>query len=139
MAGLEAPLPGLLVYAGHDEWQAHQHTVDAWRERFTGVKTQLLPQGPLGLLAPAAASGEAVNLLQGPLAVSSPLEQGWRAWRVAAILAGVLLCLHLGSRYFELHRLQKSEAALNASIEDAFRAAMPGTQNASDARRRVAQ
>lgn len=139
VAGLEAPLPGLLVYAGHDEWQAHQHTVDAWRERFTGVKTQLLPQGPLGLLAPAAASGEAVNLLQGPLAVSSPLEQGWRAWRVAAILAGVLLCLHLGSRYFELHRLQKSEAALNASIEDAFRAAMPGTQNASDARRRVAQ
>jgi type II secretion system protein L len=57
---------------------------------------------------------------------------------VAAVLAGVLLCLHLGSRFFELNRLRKTEASLNASIEDAFRAAMPGVQNATDARRRVA-
>jgi general secretion pathway protein L len=137
--GLEAAAPGLLIYAGHDEWQAHQQTVDAWRDRFTGVKVQLLPDGPLSLLAPAAAAGEAVNLLQGALAVSSPMEQGWRAWRVAAVLAGVLLCLHLGSRVFELQRLKKTEATLNANIEDAFRAAMPGTQNTTDARRRVAR
>lgn len=137
--GLEAPAPGLLIYAGHDEWQAHQNAVDAWRERFTGVKVQLLRDGPLSLLAPAAASGDAVNLLQGALAVSSPVQQGWRAWRVAAVLAGVLLCLHLGSRIFELQRLKKTEAALNTSIEDAFRAAMPGVQNASDARRRIAR
>lgn len=137
--GLEAAAPGLLIYAGHDEWQAHQHTVDAWRERFTGVKVQLLPHGPLSLLAPAAASGEAVNLMQGALAVSSPLEQGWRAWRVAAVLAAVLLCLHLGSRVLELQRLRKTETALNTRIEDAFRAAMPGSQNATNARRRIAQ
>jgi general secretion pathway protein L len=137
--GLEATAPGLLLYAGHDEWQAHEQTVDAWRDRFTGVKVQLLPNGPLTLLAPAAAAGDAVNMLQGALAVSSPLETGWRAWRVAAVLAGVLLCLHLGSRFFELHRLNKTEAALNASIDEAFRAAMPGTSNATDARRRVAR
>jgi general secretion pathway protein L len=137
--GLEAAAPGLLVYSGHDEWQAHQETVDAWRDRFTGVKVQLLPDGPLGLLASAAASGDAVNLLQGALAVSSPLEQGWRAWRVAAVLAGVLLCLHVGSRVFELYRLKTTEAALTTSIEEAFRSAMPGAQNATDARRRIAQ
>ena len=137
--GLEAAAPGLLIYAGQDEWQAHEQTVDAWRDRFTGVKVQLLPHGPLSVLAPAAAAGDAVNILQGSLAVSSPLEQGWRAWRVAAVLAGVLLCLHLGSRFFELHRLKKTEATLNASIEEAFRAAMPGAQNATDARRRIAQ
>jgi general secretion pathway protein L len=139
VAGLEAAAPGLLIYAGHDEWQAHQHTIDAWRDRFTGVKVQLLPDGPLSLLAPAAASGEAVNILQGALAVGPPVERGWRAWRVAAVLAGVLLFLHLGSRVFELQRLKKTETALNASIEDAFHAAMPGVQNTSDARRRVAQ
>ena len=50
-----------------------------------------------------------------------------------------LLCLHLGARGFELNRLRKSEAALDASIQDAFRAAMPGQQNATNARRRVAQ
>src|SRR5262245_4724749 len=49
--GLE-PLPvGLLLYSGHEEWQAHQLEVDAVRDRFTGVKVQLLPQGPLSVLA----------------------------------------------------------------------------------------
>ena len=139
VAGLEPAPPGLLLYAGHDEWEAHQHSVDAFRDRFTGVKVQLLPSGPLSVLAPAAASDDAVNLLQGALAVASPLEQGWRAWRVAAVLAASLICLHLGARGFELNRLHKSEATLDASIQDAFRAAMPGEQNATNARRRVAQ
>ncbi len=136
--GLEAAAPGLLVYAGHDEWQAHQDTVDQLRDRFTGVKVQLLPDGPLSVLAQAAASGEALNLLQGTLAVTSPMEFTWRAWRVAAVLAGVLLVLHVGVRYFELTRLKKTEAELQANIEDAFRAAMPGQQNATNARSRVA-
>jgi general secretion pathway protein L len=139
VAGLEPAPLGLLLYAGHDEWEAHQHTVDAFRERFTGVKVQLLPSGPLSVLAPAAAADDAINLLQGALAVASPLEQGWRAWRVAAVLAAALLCLHLGARGFELSRLHKSEASLDASIQEAFRAAMPGEQNATNARRRVAQ
>ncbi len=139
VAGLEPAPLGLLLYAGHDEWAAHQQTVDAWRDRFTGVKVQLLPSGPLSVLAPAAAAGDAVNLLQGALAVSSPLEVGWRSWRVAAVLAAALLCLHLGARGFELNRLSKTEAALDASIQEAFRTAMPGQQNATNARRRVAQ
>jgi general secretion pathway protein L len=137
--GLEAAAPGLLLYSGHDEWQAHQHEIDALRERFTGVKVQLLPSGPLSVLAPAAASGDGVNLLQGALAATSPHELRWQSWRVAAVLAGVLLCLHLGARYFELNRLRETEATLNANIEDSFRAAMPGQQNATNARRRVEQ
>lgn len=137
VAGLEAPPLGLLLYSGHDEWQAHQNEVDALRDRFTGVKVQLLPHGALGVLAPAAVSGEAINLLQGALAVSSPLQKNWKSWRVAAVLAASLLCLHVGSRWYELHRLQKTEADLDASIQEAFRTAMPGQQNALDARRRV--
>ncbi len=139
VAGLE-PMPlGLLLYAGHDEWQAHQDAVDSLRDRFTGVKVQLLPSGPLTVLAPAAAGGEAVNLLQGSLAVASPMEMRWQSWRMAAILAGVLLTLHIGGRVFELQKLRKAEASLDAGIEEAFRAAMPGQQNATNARRRVAQ
>src|SRR4051812_20605438 len=56
VAGLEPAPLGLLLYAGHDEWQVHQNAVDALRERFTGVKVQLLPAGPLSVLAPAAAA-----------------------------------------------------------------------------------
>ncbi|HEU4780549.1 MAG TPA: type II secretion system protein GspL [Steroidobacteraceae bacterium] len=139
VAGLEPAMPGLLLYAGHDEWQAHQHSVDAFRDRFTGVKVQLLPAGSLSVLAPSAAAGDAVNILQGAMAVASPLELGWRSWRIAAVLAASLLCLHLGARFFELNRLRKSEASLDASIQEAFRAAMPGQQNATNARRRVEQ
>jgi general secretion pathway protein L len=136
-AGLEPAPLGLLLYSGHDEWDAHQAEIDALRDRFTGVKVQLLPSGPIGVLAPAAAGGEAVNLLQGAFAVSSSLQEGWRAWRIAALLAGSLLCLHIGAQYFELWSLGKSAAALDASIQDAFHVAMPGEQNATNARRRV--
>jgi len=139
IAGLEAPMLGMLLYAGHVEWEAHQLQIDAFRDRFTGMKVQLLPRGSLGVLAPAAATDDAVNLLQGALAVASPLELGWRSWRIAAVLAASLLCLHLGARFFELNRLHKSEATLDAGIEEAFRAAMPGQQNATNARRRVEQ
>jgi len=137
IAGLEPPPLGLLLYTGHDEWQAHQLEVDALRDRFASVKVQLLPSGSLSVLAPAAAAGDAVNLLQGALAVASPLQHTWKSWRVAAVLAASLLFLHIGSRYFELSRLRKSEAVLDAGIQDAFRAAMPGQQNAVNARRRV--
>jgi general secretion pathway protein L len=139
IAGLEAPPLGLLLYTGHDEWQAHQDAIDALRDRFTGVKVQLLPSGPISVLAPAAAAGDAVNILQGALAVASPVEARWRSWRIAAMLAGALVLLHVGARWFELSRLQKNEAVLDAGIEDAFRAAMPGQQNATNARRRVEQ
>jgi len=139
VAGLEPAMLGMLLYAGHQEWEAHQLQIDAFRDRFTGMKVQLLPRGSLSVLAPAAATGEAVNILQGPLAVVSPLELGWRSWRIAAVLAASLLCLHLGARFFELNRLRKSEASLDTSIQDAFRAAMPGQQNATNARRRVEQ
>src|SRR5262249_48934380 len=124
--------------AGHEEWQAQQSEVDALRDRFTGVKVQLLPQGAIGVLAPAAASGDAINLLQGALAPASPLQSGWKAWRVAAVLAASLLCLHLGARYFELTQLRKTEAALDASIRDNFLAGMPGQRDASNARQRIA-
>ena len=55
------------------------------------------------------------------------------------MLGASLLCLHLGSRFVELSRLRKVESTLDAGIQEAFRAAMPGQQNATNARRRVEQ
>ena len=131
---------GLLLYAGHDEWQAHQLKIDALRDRFTGVKVQLLPSGPLSVLAPAAASGDAVNLLQGALAVASPLRA-----RLALLARGrgarPLRCCACTSvrATSSSSRCARVEATLDAGIQDAFRAAMPGQQNATNARRRVEQ
>lgn len=137
VAGLEPAPLGLLLYTGQEEWQAHQDSIDALRDRFTGVKVQLLPSGPIAVLAPAAAAGDAINLLQGALALSSPVQARWQSWRLAAMLAGALVALHIGSQWFELSRLEKNEVSLDSGIEDAFRAAMPGQQNATNARRRV--
>ena len=137
VAGLEPAPLGLLLYSGHEEWATHQLAVDALRDRFTGVKVQLLPDGPLTVLAPAAAGGDAVNLLQGALAVASPHERGWRSWRIAATLAVALLGVHIGARWFELSRLQKSENQLDESIVQAFHTAMPGQTNPVNARQRV--
>ena len=78
VAGLEPPPLGLLLYVGHDDWQVRQPEVEALRERFTGMKVQLLPSGALSVLAPAAASGDAVNLLQGALAITSPCRRTGR-------------------------------------------------------------
>ena len=44
--GLEPSLPGLLLYAGHDEWQAHQNEIDALRDRFTGREGAVAAGGP---------------------------------------------------------------------------------------------
>ena len=126
VAGLEPAPLGLLLYTGQEEWQAHQDSIDALRDRFTGVKVQLLPSGPIAVLAPAAAAGDAINLLQGALALSSPVQARWQSWRLAAMLAGALVALHIGSQWFELSRLEKNEVSLDSGIEDAFRAAMPG-------------
>ncbi len=137
--GLEPAPLGLLLYCGHAEWETHQFTVDALRERFTGVKVQLLPSGPLSVLAPAAAAGEAINLLQGSFEQVSSVGKGWQVWRLAAVLAGVLFCLHIGGKAFELTTLKRRETALDERITQEFRLAMPGQQNAMNARRRVQQ
>ena len=104
VAGLEPAPLGLLLYAGHEEWEAHQLNIDAFRDRFTGVKVQLLPRGSLSVLAPAAAAGDAVNLLQGALAVASPheltlafLARGRGARRLAALPAPGFALLRIES------------------------------------------
>ncbi len=137
VAGLEPAPPGLLLYSGHDEWQAHQNEVDALRERFTGVKVQLLPSGPLSVLAPAAAGGEAVNLLQG---ASRWLHRCSRAGNPGGwprCLPPRCCACTWAHAISSSRACKKSEAALDVSIQDAFRIAMPGQQNSTNARRRV--
>ncbi|HUN25358.1 MAG TPA: type II secretion system protein GspL [Steroidobacteraceae bacterium] len=130
---------GLVLYTGAAEWHQCSQEVEARRERFDGIKVQLLAEGSLALLAqrvPAAAL-EAINLLQGPYGETSSLAGSWKAWRLAAALLGALIVLHAAGGAAELYSLQRSERTLDAAIDDTFRAAMPGEHNAIDARRRM--
>jgi type II secretion system protein L len=99
----------------------------------------VLTDGPLALLAQQMSSGDAINLLQGAYAPQTTNAVGWRAWRVAAILLACLVGLQVTGKATELIVLQKRERTIDASIDQAFRAAMPGEHNTTDARRRMEQ
>jgi general secretion pathway protein L len=128
---------GLILYTGPAEWHQHSARVEALRERFDGIKIQLLTGGPLSLLAQQLALSSPINLLQGTYAPTTSRAVGWPAWRVAAILLAALVGLHVAGKAAELSMLKRSEHKLDASITDVFHAAMPGQQTTADPRRRM--
>jgi general secretion pathway protein L len=130
---------GLILYTGAAEWQNHSPKVEAVRDQFDGIKVQLLTGGPLSLFAQQLPATNAINLLQGPYAQQNSLAVGWRAWRVAAFLLAGLIGLHVAGKATELVLLKRTEKSLDASIDTAFRQAMPGAQSTTDARRRMEQ
>src|SRR5579862_9808867 len=128
---------GLVLYTGAAEWQRHSAQVEAVRSHFDGIKIQLLTAGPLALLAQQLPAGSAINLLQGSYVPTNARAVGFRAWRLAAILLGCLIALHLVGKVGELQVLKSRERSVDASIRDAFHAAMPGEVSTADARRRM--
>jgi len=130
---------GLILYTGAAEWQVHSPQVEAVRDQFDGIKVQLLTNGPLPLYAQQLPTAKPINLLQGRYAQQNTRSVGWRAWRVAAILLAALVGLHIIGKAGELMLLKRAEKTVDTSIEQAFRSAMPGEQNAINARRRMEQ
>lgn len=126
-----------IVYLSQDDWNSHQVTLDAARERLANLKVQLLPHGALPLLANELVANPPINLLQGTYAPRTHSAVQWRSWRVAAILFGALIGLNLIGKGLDLWRLGKEERALDAAVEQVFREAMAGEQNAVNARRRM--
>lgn len=137
--GGEASVNGLIIYTAPADWQRHARDVEPLRERFEGIKVQLLTGGALSLFAQQLPSATPINLLQGTYAPTNSLATGWRAWRVPTILAVCLLGLHILGKGVELGTLKQAERGIDASIDDAFRVAMPGEQNTVDAKRRMEQ
>jgi type II secretion system protein L len=130
---------GLILYTGAAEWQEYSPKVEAVREQFDGIKVQLLTSGPLSLYVQQLPTAKPINLLQGRYAPQSTHSVGWRAWRVAAVLLAALVGLHVAGKATELIMLKHTEKTVDASIDQAFRSAMPGQNNTTDARRRMEQ
>jgi len=130
---------GLILYTGAAEWQRHSAQVEASRPQFDGIKVQLLTAGPLALFAQQLPGGSAINLLQGSYAPTSSGASGLLAWRIAAILFGCLIGLHVIGKATELELLKKRERQVDVSIREAFHGAMPGDRGAGDPRQRMEQ
>ena len=133
----DAPARGLILYAGPQEWERRAGEVEALRERFEDIQVQLLPGDPLLLFARQLPTASATNLLQGPYAPVSAAASGWRTWRVAAVLLAALVALRLIGQGVELVTLERLNGRLDAAIGQVFHAAMPGTQDTEEARRRM--
>src|SRR3984885_1022783 len=138
-ADASAGARGLILYTGAAEWQRHSAQVEAARPRFDGIKVQLLTGGPLALFAQQLPAGTATNLLQGSYAPTATRAVGLKAWRVAAMLLGGLVALHVAGKAAELQVLKKRERQVDTSIRETFHEAMPGGVSALDARRRMEQ
>ncbi len=126
---------GLILYTGHAEWQQYSQQVEALRERFDGIKVQLLSSGPLALFAQQLPGATPVNLLQGAYTPTTSRAVGFRAWRVAAILLVSLAGLHVAGKAAELTLLKRNEHKLDVSLREALQAALPGESNNPDARK----
>ena len=130
---------GLILYTGAEEWQQYSQLIEPLRDKFDGIKVQLLTGGPLSLLAQQLPAGNAINLLQGIYTPQTAAAVGWRAWRTAAILFACLVGLHLAGKGAQLAMLSRAERAVDASIAETFRSAMPGEVDTTNARRRMEQ
>jgi general secretion pathway protein L len=135
----EGPTRSLLLYTGAAEWHQYSKFVESMREKFDGIKVQLLTAGPLALFAQQLPTTRAINLLQGIYQPTTSSGVQWKNWRLAGMLLAVLFALHVGGLALELMSLKKAEKALDESIAETFRMAMPGEQNTTDARRRMEQ
>jgi type II secretion system protein L len=128
---------GLILYTGAAEWHQQSAKIEALRERFDGIKIQLLSAGPLALFGQQLPTAAPINLLQGSYAPAKASTVGWQAWKVAAILLACLLGLHLAGKTAELSALKRSEKSLDTSIGDTYRMAMPGQPKPLDPRRQM--
>jgi len=127
------------VYATSLDWERHGAAFEALRATLGSLRIQLLSGGPLPLFGSQLLGAGAINLLQGAYAPARPAGAGWRAWRLAAGLAGALLVLHLVAAGVELRRLRSVEKALDTSIQEVFSQAMPGEVSGGNARARMEQ
>jgi general secretion pathway protein L len=126
---------GLILYTGAPEWHEHSAQVEALRERFDGIKIQLLATGPLSLFAQQLPTATPTNLLQGTYTPTTSRSVGLQAWRVAAMLLVCLVGLHIAGKAAELSVLKRAEHKLDVSIRETVQTVMPGQGASADSRK----
>ena len=126
---------GLILYTGAPEWHQHSAQVESLRERFDGIKIQLLANGPLALFAQQLPNSAATNLLQGAYTPTTSRNVGIKSWQMAAMLLGGLIALHIVGKTIELSLLKRNEHKLDVATRELLQSVSPGLANNSDARK----
>jgi general secretion pathway protein L len=113
-------------YATPTEYERHREVIEGLRARTATLQVKLLPDGPLPLLAPQAATGAGINLLQGAYAPRSSLGTKVREWRLPAALAAATALLFVTTQAVSFWQSSRAEKALDAQIAEIFAQALPG-------------
>jgi general secretion pathway protein L len=129
----------LTVYLGMDEQDRYGEAIEALRDELASLEIKLLPDGPLPQFGAGAVTQPVINLLQGDYAPRTAIEKMWKPWRAAAALALALVVVTIGRQVAELYSLRAQERALDASIEQIFKDAMPGVQRIVNPRAQMEQ
>jgi general secretion pathway protein L len=79
---------------------------------------------PMHVLAKEALSSS-FNLLQGEYKVKRTRNNAWAQWRVAAVLAVLVLCTSLVDKTVTLYQLKSDNAALSSEIDQAVKSGFP--------------
>ena len=130
------PKESAILYLTQDDWARVQGEFEDLLEQFASLKVQLLADGPLPWLARGVNAAEAVNLLQGEFSRTTDYSERWQRWRLAAVLAGALLLVHLAAQALQIRQAKHESAALDGEISQVFSSAMPG-DTLSDPRRQM--
>jgi general secretion pathway protein L len=137
--GTQMATDDLIFYVSPEDWQRRSSEVESLRNRCSSLKVQLLNFGPLPLLAPRVAAGAVLNLLSAEYAPKRTLGGSWQRWRVAAMLAGALLIVHVGGLSVQLHQQHHAEQKLDDAIGRIARQALPGDPGTGQVRERIEQ
>jgi general secretion pathway protein L len=113
-------------YTTPTEYERHREAIEGLRARTATLQVKLLPDGPLPLLAPQAATGAGINLLQGAYAPRSSLGTKVREWRLPAALAAATALLFVTTQAVSFWQSSRAEKALDAQIAEIFAQALPG-------------
>jgi len=71
------------------------------------------------------AMSSSFNLLQGEYKVKRTRNNAWTQWRVAAVLAVLVLCTSLVDKTVTLYQLKSENAALTSEIDQAVKSGFP--------------
>jgi general secretion pathway protein L len=115
----------LLVYCEPSDEQRFADDWNRLRQHLDSVDINLLPDGILPRLAVTVASGNGVNLLQGPYGESTDVGALFRPWRYAAMLLVALGVLGVAGKAIDYFRLTSEEAALKEQFTAEYRRIRP--------------
>jgi general secretion pathway protein L len=125
-----------ILYVTREDWARVQDEFEVLIEQFDSLKVQLLSDGALPWLAGELGATGAVNLLQGEFAAETDYVARWREWRVPAILAVVLLFVHVGAQWLQIRAANRRSAQLDGDIAQVFASVMP-SEKMQDPRRQM--